>query len=60
LVLNGDEAKPILRDRVIMPCTHGKNHQEAIANGEDVIEMYLEAWREEGGAIPHPNKLMPA
>jgi predicted RNase H-like HicB family nuclease len=37
-----------------MPCTHGKTRQEAIHNGEEVIEMYLEAWRTEGEVIPEP------
>lgn len=48
---------PEFRDRVIMPCTHGKTRQEAIVNGEEVIEMYLEAWQAEGEVIPEPNKL---
>ena len=48
---------PEFSDRVIMPCTHGKTRQEAITNGEEVIEMYLEAWQAEGEVIPQPNKL---
>ena len=40
-----------------MPCTHGKTRQEATANGEEVIEMYLEAWATEGEVIPQPSKL---
>ena len=48
---------PEFSDRVIMPCTHGKTRQEAINNGEEVIEMYLEAWQAEGEVIPQPNKL---
>lgn len=45
---------PEFSDRVIMPCTHGKTREEAIRNGEDVIEMYLEAWQVEGESIPEP------
>ncbi len=30
--------------RVVMPCTHGKTREEASLNGEEVIELYLEAW----------------
>ncbi|MEO0011851.1 MAG: hypothetical protein RLZZ535_240 [Cyanobacteriota bacterium] len=41
-------------DRVIMPCTHGKTREEAIRQGEEVIEMYLEAWQAEGETIPKP------
>ena len=43
--------------RVMMPCTHGKTREEAIRNGEEVIEMYLEAWATEGESIPKPNTL---
>ncbi|MEA5550720.1 type II toxin-antitoxin system HicB family antitoxin [Anabaena cylindrica UHCC 0172] len=42
---------------VIMPCTHGKTREEAIKNGEEVIEMYLEAWEAEGESIPEANTL---
>ena len=43
--------------RVVMPCTHGKTREEAIRNGEEVIEMYLEAWQTEGESIPEPKTL---
>ena len=42
---------PEFADRVVMPCTHGKTREEAITNGEDVIEMYLEAWQAEVNSI---------
>ena len=48
---------PEFEDRVIMPCTHGATRQEAIINGEEVIEMYLEAWKVEGKTIPQPSML---
>ncbi|MEL6438219.1 MAG: type II toxin-antitoxin system HicB family antitoxin [Cyanobacteria bacterium J06621_8] len=48
---------PEFEERVMMPCTHGKTRQEAIANGEEVIEMYLEAWQGEGEVIPQPSML---
>ena len=48
---------PEFSDLVVMPCTHGKNREEAIHNGEEVIEMYLEAWQAEGESIPTPNTL---
>jgi len=35
-----------------MPCTHGKTREEAIHNGEEVIEMYLEAWQAKSEVIP--------
>ncbi len=49
---------PEFADRVLMPCTHGKTREEAIQNAEEVIEMYLEAWQEEGQSIPEPKTLM--
>ncbi len=48
---------PEFGDRVIMPCTHGQTRSEAIHNGEEVIEMYLEAWEAEGESIPEPRTL---
>ncbi|MGD1909631.1 MAG: type II toxin-antitoxin system HicB family antitoxin [Rivularia sp. (in: cyanobacteria)] len=46
---------PEFSERVIMPCTHGKTREEAIRSGEEVIEMYLEAWEESGESIPEPS-----
>jgi len=48
---------PEFGDRVIMPCTHGETREQAIHNGEEVIEMYLEAWEAEGESIPEPRTL---
>jgi len=48
---------PEFSDRVVMPCTHGKTREEAIHNGEEVIEMYLEAWEAEGESIPEASTL---
>ncbi|MCY7393188.1 MAG: type II toxin-antitoxin system HicB family antitoxin [Leptolyngbyaceae cyanobacterium CAN_BIN12] len=51
---------PEFADRVVMPCTHGKTREEAIHSGEEVIEMYLEAWHTEGEVIPEPTTLQVA
>ena len=48
---------PEFADRVVMPCTHGKSREAAIRNGEEVIEMYLEACLAEGESIPEPSTL---
>ncbi|MBW4551150.1 MAG: type II toxin-antitoxin system HicB family antitoxin [Aphanocapsa sp. GSE-SYN-MK-11-07L] len=48
---------PEFADRVVMPCTHGISREEAIRHGEEVIEMYLEAWQAEGECIPQPSTL---
>ena len=42
---------PEFAERAVMPCTHGKTREEAIRKGEEVIEMYLEAWEAEGESI---------
>lgn len=51
---------PEFADLVVMPCTHGETHEQAIHNGEEVIEMYLEAWQMEGESIPEPKILQAA
>jgi predicted RNase H-like HicB family nuclease len=51
---------PEFADRVMMPCTHGKTREEAIKNGEEVIELYLDAWQMEGESIPEPRILQVA
>lgn len=48
---------PEFSDRVLMPCTHGKTREDAIRNGEEVIEMYVEAWEANGESIPKPSTL---
>lgn len=48
---------PEFADLVVMPCTYGKTREEAIRNGEEVIEMYLEAWQAENESIPEPSTL---
>lgn len=51
---------PEFFDLVVMPCTHGETREEALRNGEEVIEMYLEAWKAEGEPIPEPRTLQVA
>jgi len=51
---------PEFADRVVMPYTHAKTRSEAIQNGEEVIEMYFEAWQAEGESIPEPRTLQVA
>ncbi len=48
---------PEFSNLVLMPCTHGKTRTEAIRNGEEVIEMYLESWQAEGIPTPQPRLL---
>jgi predicted RNase H-like HicB family nuclease len=51
---------PEFSDLVVMPCTHGETREEALHAGEQVIEMYLEAWKAEGEPIPEPRTLQVA
>ena len=51
---------PEFSNLVIMSCTHGKTRLEAIHNGEEVIEIYLESWQAEGETIPRPQTLQVA
>jgi predicted RNase H-like HicB family nuclease len=48
---------PDFADRVVMPCASGKTREEAIYIGEEVIEMYLEAWQIENKFIPEPRMM---
>ncbi|NJR52857.1 MAG: type II toxin-antitoxin system HicB family antitoxin [Leptolyngbyaceae cyanobacterium CSU_1_3] len=34
--------------RVAMPCTDGKTYEEAARHGQEVVETFLEIWRQEG------------
>lgn len=46
--------------RVMMPCTEGNTHEEAVQSGLEVIETFLEIWTEEGQPIPEPQGLVAA
>ena len=36
--------------------THGDTYEEAVQNGKEVIELYIEVEQKLGGPIPEPNK----
>jgi predicted RNase H-like HicB family nuclease len=52
-----DDLRSVVDHRVIMPYTYGKTREKAIHNGEEVIEMYLEAWEAEAETIPQPHTM---
>lgn len=40
----------------IMPVTHGKTYQEAVKNGQEVLEMFIESAIRNGEPLPPPKK----
>ena len=49
---------PEWADHVIMPATHGDTYDEALRNGQAVLELLTEAW--EAGEIAPPKKILVA
>jgi antitoxin HicB len=37
--------------------THGATYEEAVKNGQEVLELIIESYREEGTPLPEPNLL---
>jgi antitoxin HicB len=40
--------------------THGETYEEAVKNGEEVLELLIETYREDGKPLPEPNLLQAA
>ncbi|MEO0517473.1 MAG: type II toxin-antitoxin system HicB family antitoxin [Cyanobacteria bacterium P01_A01_bin.116] len=40
--------------------THGDTYQEALKNAQEVIELLIESYREEGRTLPQPQTLQAA
>ena len=45
---------PEWADRVMMPATHGSTYDEAVANGQEVLELLVESAAENGEPLPVP------
>jgi antitoxin HicB len=45
---------PEFVDRVMMPCTEGQTYEEAARSGQEVVETFLEIWKENEEPIPLP------
>ncbi len=45
---------PEWEGRVFGPVTHGDTYEEAVRNGNEVLEMLVEAARESGESLPEP------
>jgi antitoxin HicB len=37
---------------VMQPCTHGKTYEEALKNGQEVLEMLIESCLADGEPLP--------
>lgn len=44
-------------DDVMQPVTHGETYEEAIQNAQEVIELLVETYQEEGKPLPTPKTL---
>ena len=47
---------PEWASRVFMPVTHGNTYGEAVQNGQEVLEMLIDAAIQDGEALPPPKK----
>ncbi len=45
---------PEWADRVNTPSTHGDSYEEAVRNGNDVLELLIESTLEDGDPLPQP------
>jgi predicted RNase H-like HicB family nuclease len=44
---------------VMQPVTHGDSYEEAIKNAQEVIELLIESYEEEGKPLPETKKVWP-
>jgi predicted RNase H-like HicB family nuclease len=45
---------PEWAEEVMMPATHGDTYAEAVANGQEALELLVKSAREEGRPLPVP------
>lgn len=38
--------------------THGETYEEALKNAQEVLELLIEEYKEEGKELPHPSNLV--
>jgi predicted RNase H-like HicB family nuclease len=41
----------------MQPCTHGETYEEALKNGQEVLEMLIESCLADGELLPEPQVL---
>ncbi len=42
---------------VMQPVTHGETYEQALKNAQEVIELLVESYQDEGKSLPIPNNL---
>ena len=42
---------------VMQPVTHGESYEDAISNAQEVIDLLIDSYREEGKALPEMKNL---
>ena len=42
---------------IMQPCTHGDTYEEALKNAQEVLEMLISSYLEDGQPIPEPQIL---
>lgn len=45
---------PEFSQNVIQPVTHGETYEEALKNGQEVLELIMEEYQEDGKTLPQP------
>jgi len=38
----------------VRPCTHGDSYEDAARNGQEVLELLIETYKERGWPLPEP------
>ncbi|PHV61820.1 type II toxin-antitoxin system HicB family antitoxin [Cyanobacterium aponinum UTEX 3222] len=45
---------PEFSQNVMQPVTHGETYEEALKNGQEVLELIIEEYQEDGKILPQP------
>nr|WP_066119190.1 type II toxin-antitoxin system HicB family antitoxin [Geminocystis sp. NIES-3709] len=45
---------PEFSQNVMQPVTHGETDEEALKNGQEVLELIMEEYQEDGKDLPQP------
>ncbi|AFZ53606.1 type II toxin-antitoxin system HicB family antitoxin [Cyanobacterium aponinum] len=45
---------PEFSQNVMQPFTHGETYEEALKNGQEVLELIIEEYQEDGKILPQP------